>query len=177
MTIRPFLKRRAITRTFWRALHVLAVLAWTWAGIEHQTRDAQNVEAGTVTANFRGLHGYISYSAARPPARAEYSAGMGFYSAVWPLIDEPTTFLDPKHEVEVMSLCRRLASDKGKTVIVTLHNLEMAVKTSDAMIFMKMGKVVASGKPDEVLNADLLEQVYDIPMKIVPYDGRKIILR
>ncbi|TRZ86761.1 ABC transporter ATP-binding protein [bacterium] len=83
---------------------------------------------------------------------------MGFYSAVWPLIDEPTTFLDPKHEVEVMSLCRRLASDKGKTVIVTLHNLEMAVKTSDAMIFMKMGKVVASGKPDEVLNADLLER-------------------
>ena len=76
-------------RTFWRALLVLAVLAWTWAGIEHQTRDAQNVEAGTVTANFRGLHGYISYSASRPPAQAEYSAGMGFYSAVWPLIDEP----------------------------------------------------------------------------------------
>jgi ABC-type enterochelin transport system ATPase subunit len=45
------------------------------------------------------------------------------------------------------------------------------------MIFMKMGKVVASGKPDEVLNADLLEQVYDIPMKIVPFDGRNIILR
>jgi iron complex transport system ATP-binding protein len=93
------------------------------------------------------------------------------------LLDEPTTFLDPKHEVEVMSLCRRLAADKGKTVIVTLHNLEMAVKTSDAMIFMKMGKVVASGKPAEVLNADLLEQVYDIPMKIVPFDGRNIILR
>jgi len=93
------------------------------------------------------------------------------------LLDEPTTFLDPKHEVEVMNLCRKLALDKGKTVIVTLHNLEMAVKTSDAMVFLKKGKVVASGKPDLVLNADLLEQVYDIPMKIVPFDGRKIILR
>jgi len=75
-----------------------------------------------------------------------------------------------------MNLCRKLALDKGKTVIVTLHNLEMAVKTSDSLVFMKMGKVVASGKPDEILNADLLEQVYDIPMKIVPFDGRNIIL-
>ena len=93
------------------------------------------------------------------------------------LLDEPTTFLDPKHEIEVMNLCRKLALDKGKTVIVTLHNLDMAVKYSDAMIFMKKGKVVAFGKPDEVLNADLLEQVYDIPMAIVPYNGKKIILR
>ena len=93
------------------------------------------------------------------------------------LLDEPTTFLDPKHEVEVMNLCRKLALDKGKTVIVTLHNLEMAIKYSDAMVFMKEGRVVASGRPDEVLNTDLLEQVYDIPMSIVTYDGKKIILR
>jgi len=92
------------------------------------------------------------------------------------LLDEPTTFLDPKHEVEVMDLCRKLALDKGKTVIVTLHNLEMAIKYSDAMVFMKEGRVVASGRPDEVLNTDLLEQVYDIPMSIVTYDGKKIIL-
>ena len=93
------------------------------------------------------------------------------------LLDEPTTFLDPKHEIEVMNLCRRLALDKGKTVIVTLHNLEMAVNYSDAMIFMKEGRVVASGRPDEVLNTDLLEQVYDIPMSIVTYGRKKIILR
>ena len=93
------------------------------------------------------------------------------------LLDEPTTFLDPKHEIEVMNLCRKLALDRGKTVIAVLHNLEMAVKYSDAMVFMKKGKVLASGKPDEVLDADLLEQVYDIPMTIVPYDGKKLILR
>jgi len=46
-------------------------------------------EAGTVTSHSRGLHGYIGYSATRPSARSEYSAGMGFYSAVWPLIDKP----------------------------------------------------------------------------------------
>ncbi len=93
------------------------------------------------------------------------------------LLDEPTTFLDPKHEIEVMNLCRKLALDKGKTVIVTLHNLETAVNYSDTMVFMKKGKVVASGKPDEVLNSSLLEQVYDIRMTIVPHDGKKIIFR
>ncbi len=93
------------------------------------------------------------------------------------LLDEPTTFLDPKHEVEVMELCRKLAAEKGKTVIVTLHNLEMAVKYSDEMVFLKKGEVAASGPPDLVLNEALLADVYDIPMTIVPFDGRKLILR
>lgn len=93
------------------------------------------------------------------------------------LLDEPTTFLDPRHEVEVMELCRKLAAEKGKTVIVTLHNLEMAVKYSDEMVFLKRGEVAASGPPDLVLSEALLADVYDIPMTIVPFDGRKLILR
>jgi hypothetical protein len=76
-------------KTLWRALLVLAVLAWTWAGTVQQTPIGQKVDSGKVASNFRGLHGYISFSASRPPAQSEYSAGMGFYSAVWPLIDEP----------------------------------------------------------------------------------------
>ena len=63
------------------------------------------------------------------------------------LLDEPTTFLDPKHEVEVMELCRKLAAEKGKTVIVTLHNLEMAVKYSDEMVFLKKGRWRRRGRP------------------------------
>ncbi len=93
------------------------------------------------------------------------------------LLDEPTTFLDPKHEVEVMELCRRLATEKGKTVIVTLHDLEMAVKYSDEMVFLRKGAVAAAGPPDRVLSEALLADVYDIPMTIVPFDGRKLILR
>ncbi len=66
-----------------------ALLSCTCAGQERQAQDAGKTEAGNVTAHSRGLHGYIGFSATRPPARSEYSAGMGFYSAVWPLIDEP----------------------------------------------------------------------------------------
>jgi len=93
------------------------------------------------------------------------------------LLDEPTTFLDPRHEVEVMGLIRRSAKEMKKTVIVTLHHLDMAVKHSDAMIFMKGGEVVASGPPGEILNEALLKSVYDIEMGILNVAGRQLIVR
>ena len=66
----------------------LTILPWTCEGGEVATNQ-EAARAGVVTAHGRGLHGYIGYSASRPPNRAEYSAGMGFYSAVWPLIEKP----------------------------------------------------------------------------------------
>ena len=67
----------------------VTALLWTGTAPENQGNDAHKAEAGTVTLHSQGLHGYIGYSATRPPARSEYSAGMGFYSAVWSLIDKP----------------------------------------------------------------------------------------
>ena len=76
-------------RTSLLAILILAVLPWACAGRENNANDAKKGEAGVVTSSSRGLHGYISYSATRPPDRATYSAGMGFYAAVWPLLDKP----------------------------------------------------------------------------------------
>jgi hypothetical protein len=67
----------------------MAILSCTCAGQEHHVQDASNAQAGKVTSHSRGLHGYIGFSATRPPARCEYGVGMGFYSAVWPLMDQP----------------------------------------------------------------------------------------
>ncbi len=64
------------------------VLAGTCEGNE-KAGNREDARAGVVTAHSRGLHGYIGYSASRPGDRALYSAGMGFYSAVWPLIAKP----------------------------------------------------------------------------------------
>jgi iron complex transport system ATP-binding protein len=93
------------------------------------------------------------------------------------LLDEPTTFLDPRHEVEIMELVRRLAGEMNKTVIVTLHDLDMAVKYSDEMVFMKGGRVVASGPPGDILDEALLKSVYDIEMGILEVAGRRLIVR
>jgi len=93
------------------------------------------------------------------------------------LLDEPTTFLDPRHEIEILELVRRLAAEKGKTVIVTLHALDMAVKYSDVMVFMKGGGIVAAGPPGDILSEALLKEVYDIDMGILNVDGRRLIVR
>ncbi|MHB1033652.1 MAG: hypothetical protein ACYC35_15465 [Pirellulales bacterium] len=69
----------------------IALVSWACAGQQDQAKDKapRKADAAKVTAHSGGLHGYIGFSATRPPARSEYSAGMGFYSAVWPLIDRP----------------------------------------------------------------------------------------
>jgi len=66
-----------------------ALLSWTIAVQAAEPKKGDKVEAGKVTSHSGGLHGYIGFSATRPPARSEYSMGMGFYSAVWPLVDRP----------------------------------------------------------------------------------------
>jgi hypothetical protein len=68
---------------------ILALLCWNCGGQENPAKEAKAGETGQVAARGDGLHGYIGFSATLPPARSEYSAGMGFYSAVWPLIDQP----------------------------------------------------------------------------------------
>jgi ABC-type cobalamin/Fe3+-siderophores transport system ATPase subunit len=93
------------------------------------------------------------------------------------LLDEPTTFLDPRHESEIMALVRRLAAEKDATVVVTLHALDMAVKYADAMVFLKGGRIVAAGPPDDILSEALLRSVYDVGIEIVDIGGRRVLVR
>ena len=93
------------------------------------------------------------------------------------ILDEPTTFLDPRHETELLELVRKLAAEQRKTVLVTLHNLDMAVRYSDALVFLKEGRVVAAGPADAVLTEDLLARVYDIRMEILEHGGRRFIVK
>jgi iron complex transport system ATP-binding protein len=93
------------------------------------------------------------------------------------LLDEPTTFLDPRHEAEIMGLVRRLAVEMGKTVIVTLHALDMALKHADEMVFMKGGGIVAVGPPLQVLDERLLKSVYEIDIGLVNVGGKRLIVR
>jgi hypothetical protein len=74
-------------RNAFASIGLVTLLSWACPGQE--TNTAVNAETGRVTARSEGLHGYIGFSASRPEARSEFSAGMGFYSAVWPLIDQP----------------------------------------------------------------------------------------
>ncbi|MEU4408027.1 ABC transporter ATP-binding protein [Streptosporangium sp. NPDC023963] len=84
------------------------------------------------------------------------------------LLDEPTTFLDINHQVELLRLLRRLNAESGKTIVAVLHDLNLASRFCDHIIAMAGGAVVAEGPPAEVITADLVEKVFGLSCVIVP---------
>ena len=72
------------------------------------------------------------------------------------LLDEPTTFLDLAHQVDVLELVERLHVERGRTVVMVLHDLNLAARYAERLVAMKDGAIVASGTPHEVLTEKLL---------------------
>lgn len=83
------------------------------------------------------------------------------------LLDEPTAALDIAHQLEVLSLIRQLAHDAGKSVVVVLHDINMAARFCDRIHALKSGRVVASGLPEEILAPDTLYSIYGIEMNVI----------
>jgi iron complex transport system ATP-binding protein len=84
------------------------------------------------------------------------------------LLDEPTTFLDLTHQLEVLRLVRRINRERGATVVMVLHDLSLAARYSDRLVVLHEGGVVADGTPEEVLKPELLEQAFALRARVVP---------
>ena len=80
------------------------------------------------------------------------------------LMDEPTTFLDVRHQLEVMALVRRLA-ERGKAVVLVLHDLCLAMETADELAVMEEGRLVATGTPEKVYASGSLDMVMNIVLR------------
>ncbi|OFT59751.1 hypothetical protein HMPREF3151_00200 [Corynebacterium sp. HMSC05H05] len=94
------------------------------------------------------------------------------------LLDEPTTYLDLSHSVELLALIRRLADDMGRTVVMVLHDLNLAARFSDQLVVMKSGEVQAAGTPAEVVSEQLLADVFSLPAVVAedPVAGGPLIV-
>lgn len=85
------------------------------------------------------------------------------------LLDEPTSALDIAHQVDVLALIQRLSHERGLTVIAVLHDINMAARYCDHLVALRAGDVIAQGSPEEMMTGEVLEQVYGIPMGILPH--------
>jgi len=93
------------------------------------------------------------------------------------LLDEPTTALDVYHQERILQILRTTA-DKGRAVVVVLHDLNSAVMYADRLVVMSDAKVLTQGHVEDVLDASLLTEVYGLPMAVVdhPLKNGKIVL-
>ncbi|WP_033289565.1 ABC transporter ATP-binding protein [Amycolatopsis jejuensis] len=82
------------------------------------------------------------------------------------LLDEPTTFLDLRYQIETLDLVRDLADEHGVAVGVVLHDLDQAAAVSDEVVLLSRGTVRATGSPAEVLTAELLSEVYGLRIDV-----------
>ena len=81
------------------------------------------------------------------------------------VLDEPTTFLDLSHEMSLFELLNSLAAE-GMAILLVSHQLNLVARFAHTIVLLDHGRVVAAGSPDEVMRAQLLEQVYDWPLVI-----------
>ena len=94
------------------------------------------------------------------------------------LLDEPTTFLDVTHQVEVLDLLTDLNRARGTTVAMVLHDLNLAARYADHLIALRDGAVVASGRPAEVVTADLVRDVFALESLVIsdPVSGTPLVV-
>ncbi len=94
------------------------------------------------------------------------------------LLDEPTTFLDIQHQIDVLDLCADLHEEQGRTLVAVLHDLNHAARYATHLIAMRDGQVVAEGAPSEIVTAELVEEVFGLPCQIIadPETGTPLVV-
>ncbi|MCL3861031.1 ABC transporter ATP-binding protein [Actinotalea sp. K2] len=92
------------------------------------------------------------------------------------LLDEPLNNLDLKHAVAMMRLLRRAADELGATVVVVLHDINVAACYADHVVAMRDGVVVHEGSPEQVMQTHVLREVFDLDLRVHRIDGRLVAL-
>jgi iron complex transport system ATP-binding protein len=126
--------------------HVAEALAWTGM-LEHADRPLDELSGGQ-------------------RQRAWISMALAQGTDVL-LLDEPTTYLDLTHALEVLDLLDALHEEQGRTIVMVLHDLNLAARYADLLVVMDAGRVVAAGDPREVLTEELLHEVFGVRAQVM----------
>jgi iron complex transport system ATP-binding protein len=83
------------------------------------------------------------------------------------LLDEPTTYLDLEHQIELMKLLTMLVDRQGKTIVAVLHDINQAARYAHHLVVLKAGRIIASGNPGEVISAKTITEVFNVDTMIM----------
>jgi len=94
------------------------------------------------------------------------------------LLDEPTTYLDLAHQLDVLELCATVKHQRAMTVVVVIHELNLAIRYADHLIVMKDGEIRAVGAPRDIVTEELIEHTFGLPCRIVddPESGKPLVI-
>ncbi|MFW6689579.1 ABC transporter ATP-binding protein [Streptomyces sp. MAR4 CNX-425] len=94
------------------------------------------------------------------------------------LLDEPTTYLDIQHQIEVLDLCAELHETQGRTLVAVLHDLNHAARYATHLIAMRDGRIVAEGHPNDIVDAALVERVFGLRCQVIddPETGTPLVV-
>ncbi len=91
-------------------------------------------------------------------------------------LDEPTTYLDIRYQLQILKLIRKLNREYGITIVMVLHDVNQSLYYSDEIVAMKDGKMIAHGEPEKIITSELVKSVYDVDLDIQKVDGKPFVI-
>ena len=92
------------------------------------------------------------------------------------LLDEPTTYLDVRHQIDILRLIQKLNREHNITIIMVLHDINQAIYYSDEVIGLKDGKKIFHGKPNDVISRETIKKIYNIELEVLDYKNKKLVI-
>lgn len=91
-------------------------------------------------------------------------------------LDEPTTYLDIRYQLQILKLIKQLNREFGITIVMVLHDINQSLYYSDEVVAMRDGKIIAQGVPEEIITTELIQSVFDVDLQIQNMNGKPFIL-
>lgn len=150
---------------------LVAIGRYPWHGALGRFRqeDRQQVEEAIALVDLKPLANRLVDSLSGGERQRAWLAMMVAQNSRCLLLDEPTSALDIAHQVEVLGLIQRLSRERGLTVIAVLHDINMAARYCDHLVALRGGDMIAQGPANSLMQGAVLEQIYGIPMGILPH--------
>lgn len=150
---------------------LVAIGRYPWHGALGRFRqeDRQQVEEAIALVDLKPLANRLVDSLSGGERQRAWLAMMVAQNSRCLLLDEPTSALDIAHQVEVLGVIQRLSRECGLTVIAVLHDINMAARYCDHLVALRGGEMIAQGPANSLMQGAVLEQIYGIPMGILPH--------